>query len=300
MMNMKLLLWIGIGIFCLITAANAQNNRRNNPSDKTVLNRMPEGVVATLNVAYREGNERWTLDLFYPENIQATSPAIVFIHGGGWRSGNKRKWGILNAAMTFAKKGYVTATLNYRLIQKKENPAIGIQNGIEDVKCAVRWLRANAEKYNIDPKRIGGYGNSAGAHLVSMLGLCPPSAGLEGDGPYQEYSSNIQAVVASATPTDFNLFELNEQQRQNELTKKLSPITYVHKNAPPFLLFHDSADKIVDIRHSEDFTTALKKAKAKDVTFKSYNNGSGHGVFYKNARETVPLREEFFDLILGK
>jgi acetyl esterase/lipase len=156
MMNMKLLLWIGIGIFCLITAANAQNNRRNNPSDKTVLNRMSEGVVATLNVAYREGNERWTLDLFYPENIQATSPAIVFIHGGGWRSGNKRKWGILNAAMTFAKKGYVTATLNYRLIQKKENPAIGIQNGIEDVKCAVRWLRANAEKYNIDPKRIGG------------------------------------------------------------------------------------------------------------------------------------------------
>ena len=261
---------------------------------------MPEGVVATLNVAYREGNERWTLDLFYPENIQATSPAIVFIHGGGWRSGNKRKWGILNAAMTFAKKGYVTATLNYRLIQKKENPAIGIQNGIEDVKCAVRWLRANAEKYNIDPKRIGGYGNSAGAHLVSMLGLCPPSAGLEGDGPYQEYSSNIQAVVASATPTDFNLFELNEQQRQNELTKKLSPITYVHKNTPPFLLFHDSADKIVDIRHSEDFTTALKKAKAKDVTFKSYNNGSGHGVFYKNARETVPLREEFFDRILGK
>ncbi|MEK9603959.1 MAG: hypothetical protein VW127_06005, partial [Flavobacteriaceae bacterium] len=77
---MKILLWIVMGIFCLITSVNAQNNRRNNPSDKTVLDRLPEGVVATLNVAYREGNERWTLDLFYPKNIPATTPAIVFIH----------------------------------------------------------------------------------------------------------------------------------------------------------------------------------------------------------------------------
>jgi len=297
---MKLLLWISLGIFCLVTTVNAQKNRQNNPTDKTVLNQLPKGVIAALNLPYREGNERWTLDLFYPENIHDATPAIVFIHGGGWRNGNKRKWGILNAAMTFAKKGYVTASLNYRLIQKNENPAVGIQNGVEDVKCAVRWLRANAEKYNIDPKRIGGYGNSAGAHLVSMLGLCPPSAGLEGDGPYQEYSSNIQAVVASATPTDFSLFESNEQKRQEELSKKLSPITYVHKNAPPFLLFHDTADKTVDIKHSDTFVVALKKAKAKDVTYKSYNNGSGHGVFYKNADETVPLREEFFDRVLGK
>ena len=103
-------------------------------------------------------SKAWRLDLARPTAKSAEPrPAIVFIHGGGWRGGDKRRGTFLNGALDYAAKGYVCVTLNYRLLAEAPFPAC-----IEDCKCAVRWLRANAQKYNIDPDRIGGYGNSAG------------------------------------------------------------------------------------------------------------------------------------------
>jgi acetyl esterase/lipase len=233
-------------------------------------------------------------------------PALIFVHGGGWRNGDKRTASFIDPTLEFAAKGYVCISVNYRLLGETTS----IADCVADVKCAVRWLRAHAEQYNVDPQRFGAYGNSAGAHLVSMLGMCPKSAGMEGDGPNQDQSSMVQAVVASATPASFSVpmsdrAKARRQQPQRvryemseETKKKVSPITYVTADAPPFLLVHEISDRTVGVYQSDKLVEALKAAGAKDVTYKRYEDGSGHGVFGKNIRETGPMREAFFDRVL--
>ena len=273
---------------------------------------IPEGVVVLPDIAYREGHERWTLDLAMPEEMgDEPRPGIVFVHGGGWRSGDKRRTNFLGPAIEFAAKGYVCVSTNYRLVSHAPFPAC-----VEDVKCAVRWLRAHTEAYNLDPDNIGAYGNSAGAHLVSMLGLCPPSAGLEGDGPWQEHSSMVQAVVCSATPSSF-LVPFNDRvpksigqgkrrggpissSLSDEMRKKISPITHVSADAPPFMIIHDTSDKTVAVRHGDDLHKALTDAGAKVVTYFRYDDGYGHGVWGGNIAALGPAREIFFDRHLKK
>lgn len=295
---------------CAIPASIAQRQLRL-PTDEQIQARLPEGVTFVPNIAYREGNDAWKLDLAMP-NERGDSPraAIVFIHGGGWRNGDKRAPGFLNPTLGYAAKGYVCVTINYRLAT-----VVGpgqIYRCIEDVKNAVRWLRANASKYNIDPNRIGATGNSAGAHLSVMLGLCPQDAGLEGDGPYQDYSSAVQAVAASATPTSFLIpmserarerFEQASQQADEEqltMARKISPITYVNADAPPMLLFHEESDNTVGVYQSDTFIEALRSAGAEDVNYLLLGDGSGHGVFGRNISITEPIREAFFARTLAK
>jgi len=297
--------FVTVLLFAAAHAAGGDNPIRN----------VPPGVRVVADIAYREGQSKaWRLDLAMPkEPGDEPLPAIVFVHGGGWRSGDKRAANFLGPALEFAAKGYVCVTVNYRLIQEAPMPAC-----IEDVKCAMRWLRAHAKEYGVDPERIGAYGNSAGAHLVAMLGLCPPSAGLEGDGPWREYSSMVQAVVASATPASF-LIPMNSRQANvsneagsdtagapgrgilglpEETRKKLCPITYVSADAPPFLLVHEESDRLVAVRQADEFVKALREAGAKDVTYMRYTDGSGHGVFAANIKDTGPAREAFFERTL--
>lgn len=284
---------------------SSQNNANRPPrqeqsmSTEDLLKRATEDIVIEPDLAYRPGaSKAWRLDLVRPKaDSETPRPGIVFVHGGGWRSGDKRKGTFLNGAIDYAKKGYVCITVNYRLTGEAPFPAC-----IEDVKCAVRWFRANAGKYNLDPKRIGGYGNSAGAHLVSILGLIQSDAGLEGDGPHQEQSSLLQAVCASATPTDFSLFTRrreddtrfkNDRYPDVDLRKLCSPINHVRKGAPPFLLIHGTADKTVNVKHSDVFVEALEKAGANDVEYIRME-GAGHGVFGQHSKETAPAMEAFF------
>jgi acetyl esterase/lipase len=245
--------------------ANQNRDTNRNPNESAVTAttqlraRIPDGVTLVPDIPYREGHPRWKLDLLMPIDRGAEPrPAIVFVHGGGWRSGDKRAASFINPAIDFAAKGYVCITVNYRFVTD-----VSMMDTIADVKCAVRWLRAHANQYNVDPDRFGAYGNSAGAHLVSMLGLCPTSAGMEGDGPWQDQSSMVQAVCASATPTSF-LIPMNNRvrdQNQNrqrggaeanslialsqEMRRKISPILYANADAPPFLLIHDESDQTV-------------------------------------------------------
>lgn len=288
-----------------VESQQQQNRRRaSNPTDEQIHQWLPEGVTFEPNIAYREGNEAWKLDLAMPtEPGDEPRPAIVFIHGGGWRNGDKRAAGFLNPTLSYAAKGYVCITINYRLLKEGST---AIDHCVEDVKNAVRWLRANAKTYNVDPDRIGATGNSAGAHLSVMLGLVPRDAGLEGDGPYQEYSSAVQAIVASATPTSFLIpmsergkerFEretLNPDPERDDLRKKISPISYISPETPPMLLFHEESDRTVGVYQSDTFVKALREAGAKDVNYVLFGDGTGHGTFRANIAITEPMREAFF------
>ncbi|UCC97352.1 MAG: alpha/beta hydrolase [Phycisphaerales bacterium] len=299
----------------VLTVINTVDPRLASASDKdNSIRDIPPGVRVIADIAYREGaSKAWRLDLAMPEEPgHEPRPAIVFVHGGGWRSGDKRAGNFLRPTLEFAAQGYVCITVNYRLLGEAPMPAC-----VEDVKCAVRWLRAHAGKYNVDPERVGAYGNSAGAHLVAMLGLCPASAGLEGDGSWRGYSSMVQAVVASATPANF-LTPMNNRRTgkanvknaarsrggvrdlPEQMRKKLSPITYVSADAPPFLLVHEESDRLVGIHQADEFVKALREAGAADVTYMRYTNGSGHGVFSANIKETGPARQAFFERTLRK
>ncbi len=274
----------------------ARNTNQNNsrpttpiPTDEQLLRQMPDGVTVEFDVAYRDGNDAWKLDLAKPtENSKEPRPAIVFVHGGGWTRGDKRTGPFIRYAFDYAAKGYVCVSVNYRLDGTKL-PCI------EDVKCAVRWLRAHADKYNIDADRIGAYGNSAGAHLVAMLGISHTEKRLEGDGPWQEFSSAVQAVAASATPTRPNIRGGSDEDRA-----LIAPMSYISADVPPFFLVHEESDRTVNVSNSDDFVAALQKAGANDITYKRYTDGSGHGVFVANIAETGPAMEAFFAATIGK
>ena len=264
---------------------------------------LPEGVQSELDLAYGSDSAAQKLDLYLPSGeVDAPRPAIVVVHGGGWRSGDKQRGQWARIPAQYASNGYVAISVNYRLTGEAPWPA-----QIADVKAAVRWLRAHAEKHAVDVNRIGAYGNSAGAHLVSLLGLVKRSDGLDGSGPYQDRSSMVQAVCASATPTDFlnwrepgvvperlgSTFLAGPSDTLHDRARQASPITYARGDAPPFLLIHGTADRTVPISQSNRFAEALREAGAKQVRYMIFDD-EAHGVFQQQRLLTYPAMKAFF------
>ncbi len=243
----------------------------------------PPGVKVLKDLVYVPGgHERQKLDLYLPEQAaEHPLPLVVWIHGGGWEGGSKEGCP-LRALML--DKGYAVASINYRLSQDALFPA-----QIEDCKAAIRWLRANAKKYNLDPDRVGVGGDSAGGHLVALLGTTAGVKDLEGDEGNLDQSSRVQAVVDWYGPTDFATIGQGlsnpkspvsrliggPPQENKEKAAKASPITYVSKDAAPMLIMHGDKDNLVPISQSEELAAALKKAGV-EVTFQVVK-GNGHG-----------------------
>ena len=184
------------------------------------------------------------------------------------------------------------AAVNYRLSQHAVFPA-----QVEDAKAAIRWLRANAKAYNLDPERIGIWGASAGGHLVALLGSSGGVTDLEGQGGHADQSSRVQAVVDFFGPTDFLQMDAHALpksgmkhdpphspesrliggaiQENREKTGRANPIKYVTREAPPFFIVHGEQDPLVPIHQSELLDQALQQAKC-NVTFYKIA-GAGHG-----------------------
>jgi acetyl esterase/lipase len=243
----------------------------------------PADIVVHHNLAYREGSSRhWKLGLAMRKDLRGKPrPGIVVIHGGGWIEGDKssfasRKHGVPGNIEDFAALGFVAVTINYRLAGEAPFPA-----ALEDCKNAVRWMRAHARDYNLDPDHLGAYGNSAGGHLAMLLGMVGPEAHLEGDGPYQDRSSLVQAVVSYSGPID-----LVEQYRHGTLRRvcerfmggppdgdraaayrRASPADQINPRIPPLLLIYGVDDGQVPVETADRFVLALGKAGLKDVSY---------------------------------
>ncbi len=259
--------------------------------------KLPEGVTAKIDLEYVEkGHARNKLDLYLPKSEKPV-PLVIWIHGGAWEAGSKNDC----PALFLTEKGYAVASVNYRLSQHAVFPA-----QIEDCKAAVRYLRANAKTYSLDPEQFGAWGSSAGGHLVALLGTSGGVRELEGQGGNSAESSAVQAVVDFFGPTDFTKMGGSHDRAQSPESKLLggavpdnkdkaaiaNPITYVDRADPPFLILHGDKDQTVPYNQSELLEAALKKAKVA-VEFETVK-GAGHGGPAFQAAAKQKQVEEFF------
>ncbi|MCI0538451.1 MAG: prolyl oligopeptidase family serine peptidase [Verrucomicrobiales bacterium] len=249
----------------------------------------PDGVTLHRDLAYVEnGHARQKLDLYLPEKSAGALPVIVWVHGGGWAAGSKDECG----AKRFAQQGYAVASIGYRLSGDAIFPA-----QIEDCKAAIRWLRAHAKDYRLDPQRFAAWGSSAGGHLVALLGTSGEARQFD-VGAHLDQSSRVQAVCDFYGPTDLLQMDAHAppgarlkhdapqspesrliggpiQQNQDKAVRA-NPITYVSKSAPPSLIVHGSEDATVPPHQSQLLYDALKSANVR-VRFHTLE-GAGHGI----------------------
>ncbi len=253
------------------------------------------------------GDTELKLDLAMPKGGEGPFPAIVCLHGGGWIAGERQQ--MRGTIEVLARRGYVAISPDYRLAPKDRFPA-----QIEDCKAAVRWLRANAEKYHINPQRIGAFGFSAGAHLASLLGVSRKDDGLEGRGGNDDRSSAVQAVVSFFGPTDFTQPVWSKELRERHLTpflggtaeektdlyRRASPLTYAGKHAPAFLFVHGTADTLVPIQQSEAMVEKLRQAGVSARLIAVEGEGHGWGWQREHRLTSLARMMDFFDENLKK
>ena len=226
---------------------------------------VPDSVVETKDIEYGNVNGRpLLLDLYQPRDREGPLPGIVLIHGGGWSGGNRSDYKYY--CVRFPQMGYVVATVSYRLVGEAPFPAC-----IEDVKCAVRWMRAHAEQYGINPDAIAAIGGSAGGHLSMMLGYSPDVPELEGTGGHEDYSSAVQAVVNLYGPTDLTPEEFHEHPtlvaffggktfaEAPDQYRLASPLTHLRKGAPPTLVIQGTDDDIVPVAQADLLVERLRE-----------------------------------------
>jgi acetyl esterase/lipase len=224
----------------------------------------PPSVEVTRNVTYGKVGEReLQLDLYQPKGLAVPVPGIVIIHGGGWGAGARQM--LHYYGVKLAERGYVAANISYRLTGEAPYPA-----AVQDAKCAVRWMRANAAKYKVDPNKLAVLGGSAGGHLAMMVGYSSDVPKLEGDGGHKGVSSRVQAVIDFYGPTDLttpfargmgvvqSFLGGKTYDEAPDLYKEASPLAHLTKDDPPTLILHGTIDDIVPIDQADSLAAKLK------------------------------------------
>ena len=250
------------------------------------------------------GKRNLHLDLYQAKNITKAQPLIIWIHGGGWSGGSKNIG--FSRISELLNKGFSVASVEYRLSGEAIFPA-----AVTDCKAAVRFLRANAKKYNLDADRFGAWGSSAGGHLAAFLGTSGDVKEFD-VGSNLSVSSRVQAVCDWFGPSDFLKMNDGEHSKMNhfsprspesrflgapiekipETVKKANPATYVTKDDPPFSIMHGDRDSAVVYSQSEILEAALKKAQVEVVLHKI--KGQGHGFRGESLKKALGMMLEFF------
>lgn len=239
------------------------------------------------------------LNLARPKEAGGKRPAVVCIHGGGFRAGKRERWDKL--CQQLADRGYVAATVTYRLAPKYQFPA-----AIHDVKAAVRWLRAHADKYHIDPERIGVVGDSAGGHLAQYLGVTGDVPSLEGDGGNADQSSRVTCVVNYYGPSDLTksygksvdaaevlpLWLGGDATKEHRKHIVASPLYWVTPTAAPTLLIHGTEDPYVNYEQAGWIRDKLLAAEV-EVELLTLQ-GAGHGFKGADAEKAEKAMLDFF------
>ncbi|GAB4456350.1 MAG: alpha/beta hydrolase fold domain-containing protein [Armatimonadaceae bacterium] len=285
-------------LFSLARPVNAQGGQR--PM-------LPENVKKLSDIEYaRVDGHSLRLDLYLLENPKGKLPVVVWVHGGGWGKGSKDN----TPALFLTRHGYAVASISYRLSGVANFPA-----QIQDCKAATRWLRANADKHGLDADHIGAWGASAGGHLVAMLGTTGESKDFDNAHGNREFTSRVQAVVDFFGPTDFLQMDKHAPadsrithdapdspeslligapiQENREKVQKANPITYIHKNAPPFLIVHGDKDNLVPVHQSKLLHEALNQAGVPNTLW--IIEGAGHGFGVEHRDELESRIRKFFD-----
>ncbi|HEY2980704.1 MAG TPA: alpha/beta hydrolase [Anaerolineales bacterium] len=233
------------------------------------------------------------MNFYSPKDVSGPTPLVVYVHGGGWSKGSKDGGAGMQDTPVLLDAGFSVATLDYRLAPQYKFPAM-----IDDVKCAIRSLRAHAAEYNIDADRIGVWGGSAGGHLVSLLGVTDEQAGFD-VGEYLNQSSRVQAVVDLFGPADLTtgfskgFTDVRDQVFGTFDLALASPVTYISPDDPPFLILQGDADRLVPVSQSQELYDQLTAAGV-DATLVIVHNGP-HGL---GAPDQSPSREELTRMIL--
>ena len=267
---------------------------------------VPADVIYEKEVEYSNPDgQHLQMNIARPKKAEGTLPAVLFIHAGGFRAGHRD--GYNNLIVRLAQRGYVAATVSYRLAPKYQFPA-----AVHDTKAAVRWLRANAAKYQIDPTRIGVTGGSAGGHLAQFLAVTAGVPMFEGDGGNADQSSTVSCVVNVYGPSDFTksygksvdaaevlpLFLGGNLESARHRHIVSSPLNWVTPAAAPTLCIHGTEDKYVA---HEQAVWLIDRLKACDVDAELLTlEGAGHGFKGKDAEVADEALFKFFDKQLKK
>lgn len=268
-----------------------------------------------IDIAYANQSQAQKLDIYLPEEGDGPYPVILSIHGGAFKSGDKGD-GQVNAMLEGLKRGYAVVSVNYRLSGEAIWPA-----QIQDVKAAIRWIRANSKQYKLNSGKIASWGGSAGGHLSAMAGTSGNVKELEDlSQGNADQSSRVQAVVDWFGPTDF--LKMDEQAKESkvanpqvhsipdspesqligknlqdapDLVKAANPETYISKDDPPFFIQHGLNDPLVPYPQSVNFAKKLEQTLGKEKVTLELIPGTGHGGPNFQTKENIDKVFAFLD-----
>jgi len=304
-----MLLTVGFAAFNGVAAGQSPTEKKEPYPLGRVNGEFPDTIEFFRDLEIGKVGERsLRVNIARPKGAKQLRPAVVFVHGGGWRNGSSH---ISGQIALLAENGFVGMTVDYRLSGEAKWPA-----QIEDCQYAVRWLRLHAADYGVDPQRIGAWGTSAGGHLAACLGVMADIPRFLGTSGAADQSSAVQAVVDSCGPTDFikgsnGITAAKEGQSAEIITaligapyeqapgawKDASPLAYVRPGLPPFLFVHGEIDPVVPIRHAEELSEALQ-ASGNSTEFLRIKGGVHSFLAPEGAPPASPALPQIYEVIM--